>query len=120
MSDAEKLEALNARLDAEPQNWGLRLVIADLHDDMGEPVLAAGQRWMAGHQKAPFKGPTDHWGWLTSRWRPYVGEIPILPRPISLLVSAIYETRCEAEAALAQALAATEKTSVKTVPASYE
>lgn len=40
-------------LDAEPENWNLRLVYADWLDEHGDQELAFAQRWMAKYQKRP-------------------------------------------------------------------
>lgn len=37
--------ALEAGLDRDPEDWGLRLVLADALDDAGDPVGAFGQRF---------------------------------------------------------------------------
>lgn len=52
-SSAAALAAMNARLDEAPDDWGTRLEMADLLDDLACEKDAAVQRWLARHRRHP-------------------------------------------------------------------
>lgn len=95
-------------LHDDPDDWGLRLEYADLLEEQGEDVLAAGQRWQATERKRPvwymFIGGDIRWCWCLDTVGvkfPYAS----LPYEIWKPFGALHHTRHEAEAALARALA---------------
>ena len=53
--------ALEAALDQSPADWDLRLVYADFLEDLGETVLARGQRWIAANETCPFSRELVRW-----------------------------------------------------------
>ena len=48
-------DAFEERLELNPANWDLRLIYADYLDDLGEHILAYGQRWQAREEKFAYK-----------------------------------------------------------------
>lgn len=58
------IEALQAALDQQPDDWQTRQVLADALDEAagGESPLGYAQRWMAAHQRRPnLDGTWDWW-----------------------------------------------------------
>lgn len=47
------VEAIHKQLDLAPQDWTLRLVLADWHEEHGDPRRAQFQRWLSTAQKCP-------------------------------------------------------------------
>jgi uncharacterized protein (TIGR02996 family) len=52
---AQEREGFETALDADPRDWGLRLVYADWLADQGEEDLERAQRWMAEHRQCPLR-----------------------------------------------------------------
>lgn len=57
------LDEFQKSLDRDPNDWETRLVYADLLEELGEPVLANGQRWQVENRKRP-RPIRNHWFWL--------------------------------------------------------
>jgi uncharacterized protein (TIGR02996 family) len=108
-------DAFEAALDADPDDWSLRLVYADWLDENGDADLARCQRWMAANRKRPVCRPpaflhvADGWDWSLGneslmygiprhlgKWMPWPGPSESSYRE--------YPTRRAAERALATAL----------------
>lgn len=128
----DDLRALALRLDRRPMDWDTRQVLADWYEEHGDRAAAAAQRWQIEARKRPWwdcnlatgarrppsgSGPT--WRWLedvdSTR-----GLLSSLPSPLfagvlaaggrsrrcmgGAAASAAFDSRAEAEAALAKAL----------------
>lgn len=52
----------NAVLDS-PMDWDVRMILADLYEDIGMSVLAKGQRWQVGNKRRPYKSDISAWVW---------------------------------------------------------
>lgn len=107
MTDLQTLDSLHARLDAHPDDWATRLVLADLLTDLGRDDEAACQRWMAGRGRHPHHALSAGW-WV---WY-FALEGPAnlrdhLPPHVYEKVSRLYKTRRAVEADLLAALRAT-------------
>jgi hypothetical protein len=50
---------LRLHLENNPEDWDSRLFLADVLEDTGDFILAAGQRWQSRHQRRPFFRPGD-------------------------------------------------------------
>lgn len=77
MTEFERNRAgLEARLDADPEDWGARLVLADLLEELGDERGARCQRWMATWKAAPRRVGVSSWAWygILAVRRP--GEFP--------------------------------------------
>ena len=112
---------LHAHLDAHPDDWPTRLVLADMLLDIGDERGAACQRWMVKRNRrrptmdAPASGQSSRWYWYHAR-HPYARTVcPHARLPPSLFwklpdhQSCWYvghPTRQSAEAALLTALVA--------------
>lgn len=57
------LELLRQRVEAEPTDWEARLIYADALDEVGEPILANGQRFQGIWQVRPHQAIGETWGW---------------------------------------------------------
>ncbi len=53
MTDVLTYDSLMAALDASPDDWTLRKVLADFFDDEGEPEKAMAVRWMVDNKRRP-------------------------------------------------------------------
>lgn len=108
-------ETIKALLDSLAQNnkdWDTRLVLADLYEEIGENVLAYGQRWQANKKRRPYYSiSTNRWMWwscndeIPSSIPPEL--FPLLKRGKVLnvcLLKRVYTTVEEAERDLAEAL----------------
>jgi uncharacterized protein (TIGR02996 family) len=51
----DTLAALHKALDANPGDWGLRLIVADAHQEAGEDEYAEFLRWTAKKMVRPFQ-----------------------------------------------------------------
>lgn len=128
----DDLRALALRLDWWPTDWDTRQVLADWYEEHGDRVAAAAQRWQIEARKRPWwdcdvatgarrpplgSGPT--WRWLEGDGGTG-GLLSSLPSPLfaggqdaggrsrlcmgGVAASAAFDSRAEAEAALAKAL----------------
>lgn len=59
-------DAFEAALDADPADWGTRLVFSDWLEERGEDALAAAMKYMGTMQRCPLdSSPGAWWGWYT-------------------------------------------------------
>lgn len=101
------LTALHAHLDAHPDDWDARRMLADLLDDLGDTQGAACQRWMALRGRMPHWAPTiAYWMWLLSIGGPSCLRDCRLPYAQQATLTDLYATRQAAESALCRALVA--------------
>lgn len=111
MNDEASLQAM---LDARPDDWGTRLILADLLEEQGRDDEAACQRWMAAERRHPVKNGYG-WTWNAALFWPNprdeVGSIPVrlcntmMRERYSFGVVRDYISRHAAELALSRALA---------------
>lgn len=115
MTTLDAIEAFEAILDDDPQDWDTRLRLADALDEVGETVRGNGQRWMGVHRKRAYQPPIGvpaHCWYDDSRTYPV--RDPESDIPLRVLRSMVgggcddqlqkYATRLAAELALAHAL----------------
>lgn len=116
----DERERFEAMLDADPAAWHVRLAYADWLEERGEQDAADGQRWMAENNKHPYDSTEfwapDRWDWWWGGRRVYTpsghDDLPLpvwsalrqKPHHIFPKVKS-FQTRRDAEAALAAALA---------------
>lgn len=99
------LAALHAHLDAHPDDWTARLVLADLLTDLGDDKGAACQRWMVIHERAA--SHVSLWGvWMWEASFQGSANLSMLPLAAQRRASGLYHTRQSAEAALLAGLVA--------------
>lgn len=53
MTSIDAINALHAALDADCQDHGLRAILADAYEEVGDPLAAEALRWMAHYKKYP-------------------------------------------------------------------
>ena len=108
-------DAFQQILEATPDAWETRLIYADFLDDIGEHVLAAGQRWQAREKKCALIVPLST-GSLVKRYMWF--DEPILGPTGNENISGkiflqlageqiwfvYYETNADADTALAHAI----------------
>ena len=126
----DDLRALALRLDQQPTDWDTRQVLADWYEEHGDRVAAAAQRWQIEARKRPWwdcdtatgdrRRPGPTWRWLEGDGGTG-GLLSSLPSPLfagvlaaggrsrllcmgGVVASAAFDSRAEAEAALAKAL----------------
>lgn len=123
MTTLETVKALQARLDADKENWSVRSALGDAYEDAGDEDMAYTQRWMATHQRCPrinspsveFELPWTWWDagtwWdAATDWTPAgPDDLPSwvfarLTGGVSYSELVSYATRQEAEADLCRAL----------------
>lgn len=59
------LDALHRALDDRPRDQGLRLVLADRYDELGDADTAECLRWCAAKGREPFAVSDPKWSWAT-------------------------------------------------------
>jgi hypothetical protein len=116
-TDRERLERA---LAADPTDWGLRLLLADVLEELGEDVAAWGQRWQGRRRAGPMHAMPSidglTWTWWDETGSEFASPRSRLPRPLFLLIGGsptvrvgflswhAYPSREAAEADLARAL----------------
>lgn len=55
MVTSSDIDALHTALDATPEDQGLRLALADVYDEAGDPDAAECMRWMAAKDRRPVR-----------------------------------------------------------------
>lgn len=109
MIDRDLIDAIHARLDECPDDWQARRELADLLEERGDLAGAACQRWLIEGRKRPARAAKaadgGRWQWWHGLMAP--GSRHSLDWDLCRHVPAVlmeWDTRREAEAALAVAL----------------
>jgi len=110
MSAVADLKLIHGHLDLNPDDWDTRLILADLHEELGDLPRATVQRWLVKHLRHPTRYRSNapaywhdtRWDWwfeftFEDSWRS-PGRLPLrIFDVIKMPGSCIYKTRQQAE-----------------------
>lgn len=103
------MDPFREQVDANPEDWNLRLVYADWLDEQGRDVEASGQRWQAANRRRPYgrqwSGPSYEMDKWLSHLPDEVFKVLYNPQGWPRGNTIVYESPGEADAELARALA---------------
>jgi hypothetical protein len=90
------IERMRNWLNANPTDWPVRLILADLYEEIGEKWKAQCMRWMGTNQKCPesmYFGPRISWFWDTEGLEKDKSGTHILPHRLYWYLSGPPESR---------------------------
>lgn len=80
------LDTFLTEIQKKPEDWNIRMVLADWYEDNGRSDLAECLRWVSSHKKRPYHGSSKVFTWFNAdRIQPGLGD------PESDIPEAVYQ-----------------------------